>query len=138
MILRRLLTTVGLLTVLLTVAACGTKRVTVTGANVSITPSGNVLADGVNLGRLQVVRIDDPAKLERIGAARFKPAPGQAQPAAVEPDVVPQSLEQSNVSAISSVVDLITASRGFQMYTKSAESIDQLNQVVINQIGRPR
>jgi flagellar basal body rod protein FlgG len=69
-----------------------------------------------------------------VEGARFK-AVG-AQPVPVEPRVEPQSLEMSNVSAITGMVDLITTNRAFDAYTKAAQSLDTLNQTAISQVGR--
>lgn len=110
--------------------------ITVTGSGASISPSGAVRAGGLNVGQLQVVRINDPEKLERVAGARFKLGTGQGAPAAVGPDLAAQSLEMSNTSAISSIVELIQTQRGFQMYTKSAETISAMNQAAINQVGK--
>ena len=112
--------------------------IAVQGAGARITEGGDVQAGSENYGRLQVVRFDDPAILERSGGNRFRLKGGGPAPAAVDADVVPRSLEMANVSTISSVIELITANRAFEMYTKSAQSIDQLNQTAINQIGRNR
>ncbi len=112
--------------------------ISVSGAAASISAGGVVTAGGQNFGNIQVVRIENPETLERTGGTRFKVASNQAAPAAVEADIIPQSLEMPNVSAISSVVGLISASRAFDMYTKTAQSIDQLNQAAISQVGRPR
>ncbi len=102
---------------------------------VEIGPDGGVLVDGVAAGRLQVARFDEMQGLERVGGNLFAQGSARA-PTDTDPDVVPQSLEMSNVSTISAVVDLMTASRGFQMYTKTAETLDQMNQTAINQYGR--
>lgn len=110
--------------------------ITVTGTGVTISPSGDIRAGGASVGKLQVVQIDDPQKLERLGNARFKLGQGQGAPATVEPDVTPQSLEMSNTSAISSIVELIQTQRGFQMYTRTAETIGAMNQAAINQVGK--
>ena len=112
--------------------------ISVTAPGVSITPNGAVRAQGLEFGKLKVVRFEDTSGLERIGASRFKVADGGPAPVDVEPQVLPKSLEMANVSAITSMVDLIIASRGFQAYTRTSETIDQLNQTAINQIGRPR
>jgi flagellar basal body rod protein FlgG len=74
--------------------------------------------------------------LLREGGSRFTVAPGQPAPAAVEPEVIPASLEMSNVSAITSMIELISASKGFELYTKTSQSIDQMNQTAISQVGR--
>lgn len=108
------------------------------GPGVTISPNGAVVANRLQVGRLQVVRFDDPSQLERVGNSRFKLAQGQPAPQTVDADLVPGSLEMSNVSAITAMVDLIVTQKAFQMYTKSAETIDTMNQSAINQIGRSR
>ncbi len=108
-----------------------------TGPGVSIAADGSVMSNGVSNGRLSVVRFDDPSSLERVGANRFKLSNGPA-PTEVDPELEPQALEMANVSAVSSMVEMITTNRAFQAYTKTTETIDQMNQMAINQIGRNR
>lgn len=106
------------------------------GSPLSIAPNGQVRVNGAVAGKLQVVHFDDTTGLVREGGSRFSLAQGQAQPTAVEPDIEPGALEMSNVSAITSMIDLITASRGFEMYTKTAQAIDTMDQTAISQVGR--
>lgn len=108
---------------------------------VSIFPDGSVRA-GANVGpqpnvvgRLRVVRFQDTAGLEATEGARFKIKDG-APPTQVEPYVEPQSLEMSNVSAVVGMVDLITTNRAFEAYTKATQTLDQMNQVAVTQLGR--
>jgi len=98
--------------------------------------SGPNAAGGVPniVGRVQVVRFEDTSKLQAVGGARFK-ALG-VQPVPAEPVVEPQSLEMSNVSAITGMVDLISTNRAFEAYTKAAQSLDAMNQAAITQVGR--
>lgn len=110
-------------------------EISVTGPNVLIEPNGTVKVNGQPAAKVQVVRISDTTQLERVGNSRFKLTPG-APTESVEPDLVPQAVEKSNVSAISGVIDLILSQRGFEMYAKSAEAIDQMNQAAITQVGR--
>ncbi len=105
------------------------------GAGVHITAGGDVVAGKESFGKLQAVHFENPGTLERSGGARFK-LKGGASPTVVEADVVPEALEMANVSTISSVIDLITTNRAFEMYTKSAQTIDQMNQAAISQVGR--
>lgn len=112
--------------------------ITVTGPNVTITPAGDVKANGQLAGRIQVVRITDPQQLERTDGSRFRAPDGTAVIEAVAADIEPAALEMSNVSAISGVIDLITANRAFQMYAKSLETLDTLNSSAIGQLGRVR
>jgi flagellar basal-body rod protein FlgF len=110
-------------------------EISITGPNVAIEPNGLIRVNGQPTARVQVARIADTTQLERVGNNRFR-LQGGATPETVTPDLVPQALEKSNVSAITGVIDLITSQRGFEMYTKSAETIDQMNQAAITQIGR--
>lgn len=112
--------------------------ISINGAGASISEDGSVRAGGVAVGKLQVVQFDDPSALERAGGTRFSLRPGAAQPQQVDANLISTSLEMSNSSAITSMLDLISANRGFQTYTRTAESIDILNQAAINQVGRPR
>jgi flagellar basal-body rod protein FlgF len=106
------------------------------GTGVNIESDGTVRASGTIVGKVKVVRIEKTEALEHVEGTRFKLARGGAAPTDVEAELVPQSLEMANVNAVGSMVDLITTNRAFDLYTRSAMSIDQLNQTAISQIGR--
>ncbi len=108
---------------------------------VSIFPDGSVRA-GPNLGaqpnivgRLRVVRFEDTSGLEAAEGARFSSKSG-TRPVPVDARVEPQSLEMSNVSAVNGMVDLITTNRAFEAYTKAAQTLDNMNQAAVTQLGR--
>ncbi len=89
------------------------------------------------IGQLDVVQIADPEQLETVGSTRFQLREGAPAPAAAENvKLVPRSLEMANVSAIQSMVELIAATRGFELYSKSAQTIDQMDEQAITQVGR--
>ena len=90
------------------------------------------------IGKLQVAHIEEPSGLIRVGGSRFKLGPNNAQPTVVEPDIEPRAIEMSNVSAISGMIDLISANRAFAMYTKTAQTLDEMNNAAISQVGRRR
>lgn len=106
---------------------------------ISIAPNGDILSDNNVVGALTVVSIDDLSTLERVGDNCFKVHEG-ASPniEEVTPDLIENSLEMANVSAVNSILDLITAHRGFQLYTQTAQSIDQMNQTAITKLGASR
>ena len=108
------------------------------GPGVRIAEDGSVISNNTRVGRLQIVHIENTAGLQRIGASRFTLAKGSAAPETVQPDIVAQSLEMSNVSAISSVIDLITTNKAFEMYSRSMQSINEMNNTAITQVGRGR
>lgn len=112
--------------------------ITISRSGASISPDGSVRAAGIEFGKIKVVRMEDTSQLRRDAGTLFVAPQGGAAPAQVEAELVPSALEMANVSAVSSVVDLITANRAFDMYTKTARTIDELNQTSITQIGRRR
>lgn len=113
--------------------------ITADGPGAKITAGGNVKGDrGTDFGKVRVVEFVDTSKLQQVGGNRFKLVDGATPAATVEADLEPGSLEMSNVSLISSVVDLITTNRGFEAYTRITQSIDQINQAAITQVGRGR
>ncbi|MCC6221191.1 MAG: flagellar hook-basal body protein [Deltaproteobacteria bacterium] len=91
-----------------------------------ILANGNVIAAGQIVGRLKTVAIDNLESLSRIGSTRFKIS-GNGRATAVEADVVPHSLEMPNVSVIEAMVEMISAQRAFEAYTKTVREIDDLN-----------
>lgn len=106
------------------------------GPGATIQSDGTVLAGNKVQGALAVYKFEDPSTLIRAGGNRFSVSKGSSAPAQVRANIATGSLEMSNVSAITSVTDLMSAQRAFQMYTKAADSIDTINQAAINQIGR--
>ena len=113
--------------------------VSVGGPGAKIQADGSVTVNAQKVGQLQVVEISDPKQLIPTGGTRYKLAAGAPAPIGVDqPDVIPAALEMANVSAVSSMVDLIQVNRAFDLYTKMAQSIDQMNQTAISQVGRSR
>lgn len=105
------------------------------GGTPTIAADGSVRVNGQSAGRLRVVHFDDPSGLVRSEGTRFSQGSAPS-PTDVAAELVPESLEMANISVISAVVDLMSANRAFQMYSKSAETIDAMNQASINQYGR--
>lgn len=111
--------------------------ITVNGSSVTINPNGSVAVDGSIIGQLQVTRFSEPAGLKPEGASRFSLMQSQGGET-VEPEVVPGSLEMSNVGVIPSIVELITVNRAFDIYGRAAKTIDDMNNGAINQLGKSR
>lgn len=103
---------------------------TVEGGKASIVADGSLVVGGEAVGRLRVVEIEDLTKLTHLEGVRFK-LEGGGQPQTVEADVVPNSVEMPNVSVVEAMVDMISANKGFEAYTKTLRTIDELNDVAI-------
>lgn len=107
----------------------------VQAAGASIAADGSVVSGVQNFGRVQTVRFTDTTELLQTGGSRFK-LQGGAGPQQIPADLEPNSVEMSNVSAVTGMIDLITTNRAFDAYTKAAQTIDNLNQAAINQVGK--
>lgn len=105
------------------------------GPGASINQDGSIQIQGITVGRLQVARFSDLTGLEPVGGARFRLKSGP-QPQQADAFVEPMSLEMSNVSAVSGMIDLIQTNRAFDAYSKAAQSLDTLNQAAITQVGK--
>jgi flagellar basal-body rod protein FlgF len=108
----------------------------IVGGKPAINADGSVTVNGQIIARLQIAQVDDTKNLVQAGANRFKVAAGRPAPTQVEPQVIPKSLEMSNVSAVTGMVDLIVTSRAFEAYTKAAQTIDGMNQTATTTLGR--
>ena len=65
-------------------------------------------------GQLLVVSFKNPAGLAREGALVFNATPAAGPQALSTATLEPEALEQSNVSVVKGMVDIVNASRGFE------------------------
>ena len=100
------------------------------GGQANIVSDGSIIANGEAVGRIRVVKFDDTSVLRRTGGVRFISNDG-TKPVAVPAMLVPASVEMPNVNAVQSMVDLINANKGFEAYSKTMTSIDELNDKAI-------
>jgi flagellar basal body rod protein FlgG len=114
-------------------------EIAVNSPNVIISSNGAVVVDKQTIGRIQMVRIENPLALERVDGTRFRAVTAEAQVTPLDNvSLVPESLELSNTSVVSGMIDMITANRGFEMYAKVSQTIDELNQVAVSRVGKRR
>ncbi|MEO0602197.1 MAG: flagellar hook-basal body complex protein [Myxococcota bacterium] len=85
-----------------------------------IEADGTVLAGDLQVGRLRVVGAD----VEPLGGNLWR---ARGPLVEQEPTLVTGALEQSNVDTMRSMVDLIAASRTFEMVQKVMETSDELD-----------
>ncbi|OVE80210.1 hypothetical protein BVY02_01030 [bacterium J17] len=102
------------------------------GASARIQSDGTVMVDGQVIGRIKVVEFqeDQLVNLKRAEGVRFKAA-GDTQPQTVPADLVTSSVELPNVSVVEAMVEMISAQRSFEAYTKTVQTMDQLTDTAI-------
>jgi flagellar basal-body rod protein FlgG len=110
--------------------------------HIVIAEDGRVFADEVLAGQVQVVTVDNPANLEKVGANMFKPRNG-AEVAEVEIDpgrtwLAQGFLESANVDAVYEMVNMIEAQRQFEAYQKVMQTSDAIDREATTKVGRQR
>jgi len=98
------------------------------GSNVSIGPDGTVLSSGRQIGRIEVVSVRSPQKLQPAGDNAFvvTPESGNTRPAPAATTLAQGALEASNVDMADAMVSMIESQRAFQLTSKAIQTQDQM------------
>jgi flagellar basal-body rod protein FlgF len=92
---------------------------------VSISADGTVSAGDTAVGKLKIARFPSTS-LTREGGTTYA-ATGPETKGGTEPQLVPQSLETSNVSVVRGVVDLVRISRSYEALHKMIQSYKDMD-----------
>jgi flagellar basal body rod protein FlgG len=109
------------------------------GTEIEISDRGMLRAGGLNVAQLAVVSFEGQPPLTKAGLSYFQAAERtQTQPAAGT--LVKQGyLESSNVNVPLTAVQLIQASRNFEMLSRIASLVaDEMNGRAVDQLGSVR
>ena len=104
---------------------------------VSFTEDGTIRAGAQVLGRLKVVTVDDSRLLERTGASSFKLPDGESPSPADNPTIRGAMLEQSNVSVIDRIAQVVAVSRSYDSLNRGISVLmNDIGQKAITELGR--
>ncbi|MEZ5338433.1 MAG: flagellar hook-basal body protein [bacterium] len=108
--------------------------VSITGKDVQIGRSGNVIVDGETVAALSIAHFEDVQQLRKDGDNLWRnegtaEVPGQTA-------VISGVLEGSNVDVSREMVNLISQSRHFEMASKSLQTGDEILNLIVNQLAR--
>jgi flagellar basal body rod protein FlgG len=104
-------------------------------APLEISAKGEARQAGQILGRLEIVRFDDPTVLSKQGGTMFQPAAG-AKPVAADTEVLQGKVEASNVSSAESAVRIVSVMRQFEMLQKAISLASDMDRQVINEVAK--
>ncbi|HVC21277.1 MAG TPA: flagellar hook basal-body protein [Vicinamibacterales bacterium] len=105
--------------------------------SLSVDPDGTVRVDGAMVGQIKVVDFADYSKLQRESASRFVPV-GETPTLVKTPTIAAGALEQSNVSVVDSMAQLVDLSRSFDSLNKGISVLlNQVDSQAISQLGKP-
>jgi flagellar basal-body rod protein FlgF len=99
---------------------------------ITITPDGviSVIDDTGNLsqiGRLGIVKVDDPLKLQKESDTTFSLGAGGQEVPIEQPRVVQGGLEISNVNMVREMADMINTQRTYETYNKVLKSYSTID-----------
>jgi flagellar basal-body rod protein FlgF len=102
----------------------------------SIGRDGTVTQDGVQVGRISVVRFANRSALSKQGSNLYA-ADAANPPLPANDSLVRQgAVEGSNVTAITEVTNLITISRAYERLTQIMNSTSDLSRQAVNTLGK--
>jgi flagellar basal-body rod protein FlgF len=119
------------------VMSTGGKAISLGPGSVIINESGEIFLNDARVDRMKIVTFDNPSMLVREGRSLLAPRDGQAIEKAADARVNQGYLEQSNVSAVSSVVRMVGVMRQFEAIQKSLSlEINDMNSKAIDRLSR--
>jgi flagellar basal-body rod protein FlgG len=111
--------------------------ITLPEGDVQISESGQITVDGVISANLRIVSFNQPSELKVIGNSLYQAPNGLTEIPPDDPAVAQRFLEKSNVNVMTSIAEMISLMRSFEMMTQTARSFSKdIDQRLINEIGR--
>jgi flagellar basal-body rod protein FlgF len=101
----------------------------------TIDASGNVTEDGKQVARLKIVAFEDERALRRAGDGLMTGIGATAPPADGQTDVRQGYLENSNVSTLTEMTQLIQTARHFETMQRIAQGFDEMTGTAIRRLG---
>jgi flagellar basal-body rod protein FlgG len=97
------------------------------GMQLTVSSDGVVSAGGIVYGRIQLVEVPAPERLEPIGDGLYRPTVASGGPTPSTSSRIQQgALEQSTTDVAAAGVDLMTAKHSFAANVRSLEAQDEL------------
>jgi flagellar basal body rod protein FlgG len=102
-----------------------------------IARDGTITVDGREVDRLRVENAPTGTRLTHDAGTLFLPADARAAVPPDARDVRQGALEESNVGAVDSMVDLIAVHRAYASVQKAVTTIDDIRGTISNDLGKP-
>lgn len=101
---------------------------------VNIDRGGTVRLGNTPVAQLGIVQFADPQRLRKVGGNLFSPE--SETPTAVNVEVHPGAVERSSVDPVAGLVQMIQATRAYQLNANMIQMQDQLTGEAVQRIGR--
>lgn len=107
----------------------GTRSAQITSSGIVLDQAGN------DLGKLSLVRFDDPTALKHEGGSLFRTEPGTEPVAVDEVTLAENSLESSNVKPVEELASMVMVQRVFEISMRIMQAEDQSTQRLLREIS---
>lgn len=107
------------------------------GPLVQIGREGRVQVNGRTIAQLRVEATPPGAPLQHVGAGLFLPPDERTAIPVAGRDVRQGMLEESNVSTVSALVDMITIQRSYANVQKTVSTLDQMRGLITSELAKP-
>lgn len=104
---------------------------------IEIDRDGGVRVGGREIARLRVERVPAGGRLEHAGGGLFVPPDDREPVAEGERGIRQGTLEESNVSPISALVEMISVQRAYASVQKAMTTLDTARGTITSDIGKP-
>ncbi|PIE54700.1 MAG: flagellar biosynthesis protein FlgF [Dethiosulfovibrio peptidovorans] len=106
-------------------------------SSATFTDDGQLLADDVVIGQVQIVRFDSPSLLRQMGKNLLAETGDSGAPQQLPgARVVVGALERSNVNVVEEMVRLIEAQRAYEAASKGIQTTDDITGQLISSLGK--
>jgi flagellar basal-body rod protein FlgF len=102
--------------------------------SIAISPQGDITADGVKIGRLQLADLSNAVNPVKMGDNQY--AVSSIQPASPMATVQQGYLESSNVSIVKEMVSMISIMRAYETNQKMLKSEDDATDKAVNDVSK--
>jgi len=110
---------------------------TPTTGKIEIDNKGGIYVDGAQVGSIDIVDFPKPYALQKKGNSLFQPTEQNVPPqTATGTQVVQGYLEESNVSSVSEMVQMIETNRHYEACSKVIRSFDDITGRAVNDLGK--
>jgi flagellar basal-body rod protein FlgF len=106
------------------------------GGDITITDQGAILQGGVEVARLALSTFETPQALEKVGNNLYKA--GEQQPIPTESRIAQGFVENSNVSPIVEMTQMIEISRAYTSVSKAITDANKLREQAIQKLAQLR
>lgn len=114
------------------------RAIQLTGRNLTISQTGEVFDGGNSLGKLSLVEFQNADDLQKVGNSNYTlKANATSVPVAARDARFHQGyIETSNVNVVEEMTEMISANRVFEATQKAIQAHDQMDDKLINQVGK--